>query len=85
MDGWVINISDPTRTQAADRAQVPCFYLPDGPVFEVWLWHRGINRWVVMSTEPDPAWAAQGVLSFLPGDVTGLRRMIAAIQRVVGG
>jgi len=36
---------------------------------------------VVMTTAPDPTWVAQGVLSFKPGDVDGLRSMIKAAKR----
>jgi hypothetical protein len=81
VEGWIVNVADATRTQAVDRDQVPCFHLSYGPVFEVWLWHREIRRWVVMTTAPDPAWVAQGVLSFKPGDVSGLRHMIIVAKR----
>jgi len=81
VEGWIVNVADPERSLAVNREQVPCFYLPGGPVFEVWLWHREIHRWVVMTTAPDPTWVAQGVLSFKPGDVDGLRSMIKAAKR----
>ena len=42
-------------------------HLEDGdPVFEVWFWHQGLQRWFVMATQADPLRVTAGVVYFMP-------------------
>lgn len=81
MEGLIVNTANDDYTRFEDRMQQPCFYAgPDEtPVFEVWFWHRGINRWFVMSAQSDPAMVRHGVVYFHPNDIDGLKRTVKAM------
>lgn len=82
MLGWVINVADQRRSELVERQQTPCFYVKDGaqetPVWEVWFWHGGLQRWFVMSTVMDINMVKAGVSYFWPGDTAALRAAIVS-------
>jgi hypothetical protein len=88
MQGWIFNLDlrEPAYNRIEERDQQPIFYNAETEaVFEVWFFHRPLQRWFVMSAEANPQLEAQGVVFFHPSEVPEqLRARVHALEKQAG-